>query len=233
MLQGAAFGVMVTAAVTSTFVARAQDNEALPTRAEDDRAAQHLEDQLDDIRLRHHRLEQLLTEQRSSARAVEAARASAGPQHLSRMVPWRASTRPLFEKRASIAVSCRTARRSSSSPLRPTWHLRGADAPGHARSHCVSNRSSLTSTEKVSEPPGVPASPEKARGLGRASVASRDKPQRVSRRPAIHRRLVGHLRHLNAARLQAQNTKSTSSAIATTIHSQPDTLSELMVHMKA
>jgi voltage-gated potassium channel len=67
MLQGVAFVVIVTAAVTSTFVARAQEQRGADDAADDDLAAQHLEAQLDDISLRLHRLEQLLTEQRSGA----------------------------------------------------------------------------------------------------------------------------------------------------------------------
>ncbi len=63
MLQGVAFVVIVTAAVTSTFVARAQEQRGAVDAAENE----HLEAQLDDISVRLHRLEELLTEQRSGA----------------------------------------------------------------------------------------------------------------------------------------------------------------------
>jgi voltage-gated potassium channel len=63
MLQGVAFVVIVTAAVTSTFVARAQEQRGAADAAENE----HLEAQLDDISVRLHRLEELLTEQRSGA----------------------------------------------------------------------------------------------------------------------------------------------------------------------
>ena len=59
MLQGVALVVIVTAAVTSTFVARAQAQFAADA-AGDDVAAQHLDDRLEDIAARLERVEKLL-----------------------------------------------------------------------------------------------------------------------------------------------------------------------------
>jgi voltage-gated potassium channel len=65
MLQGVAFVVIVTAAVTSTFVARAQAQRNAEHATEEHLAEEHLETQLKDISGRLQRLEQLLSEQRS------------------------------------------------------------------------------------------------------------------------------------------------------------------------
>ena len=61
MLQGVAFVVIVTAAVTSTFVARAQAQRG----ADENLAEQRLEAQLQDIGRRLQGLEQMLSDQRS------------------------------------------------------------------------------------------------------------------------------------------------------------------------
>jgi len=61
MLQGVAFMVVVTAAVTSTFVARAQVQRGADEAAEDDVAAQRLDDRLQDIAERLDRVERMLS----------------------------------------------------------------------------------------------------------------------------------------------------------------------------
>ena len=66
MLQGVAFVVIVTAAVTSTFVARAQAQHNAEHATEEHLAEQRLETQLGDVSGRLQRLEQMLIEQRSN-----------------------------------------------------------------------------------------------------------------------------------------------------------------------
>jgi voltage-gated potassium channel Kch len=66
MLQGVAFVVIVTAAVTSTFVERAQELRGAADAQEDDLAALRLEAQLGEISGRLQRLEQLLAERGSA-----------------------------------------------------------------------------------------------------------------------------------------------------------------------
>ena len=67
MLQGVAFVVIVTAAVTSTFVARAQAQRNAEHATEEHLAEQRLETLLGDVSGRLQRLEQMLSEQRSNA----------------------------------------------------------------------------------------------------------------------------------------------------------------------
>jgi voltage-gated potassium channel len=61
MLQGVAFVVIVTAAVTSTFVARAQAQRAVDEAADDDLAAQRLDDRLQDVAARLERVERMVS----------------------------------------------------------------------------------------------------------------------------------------------------------------------------
>jgi voltage-gated potassium channel len=61
MLQGIAFLAIITAAVTSTFVARAQAEREAKAHASDDVAEDRLESRLVDVSQRLDRLEQLLT----------------------------------------------------------------------------------------------------------------------------------------------------------------------------
>jgi voltage-gated potassium channel len=63
MLQGVALVVIVTAAVTSTFVARAQAQRGADDITKEDLAAQRLEAQLEGLSARLQRLEQMLGEQ--------------------------------------------------------------------------------------------------------------------------------------------------------------------------
>jgi voltage-gated potassium channel len=60
MLQGLAFLAIVTAAITSTFVARAQRELAKGEDVEDEQAARHVDDRFDDQAARLDRLEALL-----------------------------------------------------------------------------------------------------------------------------------------------------------------------------
>jgi len=66
MLQGVAFVVIVTAAVTSTFVARAQAQRNAEHATEEHLAEQRLETLLGEVSGRLQRLEQMLSEQRST-----------------------------------------------------------------------------------------------------------------------------------------------------------------------
>jgi voltage-gated potassium channel len=61
MLQGVAFVVIVTAAVTSTFVARAQAQRAVDEAADEDLAAQRLDDRLQDVAARLERVERMVS----------------------------------------------------------------------------------------------------------------------------------------------------------------------------
>jgi voltage-gated potassium channel len=60
MLQGIAFLAIITAAVTSTFVARAQAERDADAHAQEDLAEDRLDARLDDLSQRLDRLEQLL-----------------------------------------------------------------------------------------------------------------------------------------------------------------------------
>ena len=64
MLEGIAFVAIVTAAITSTFVARTQQERALAEESDQEHEAARLEARFDDLDRRLDRLESLLREQR-------------------------------------------------------------------------------------------------------------------------------------------------------------------------
>jgi voltage-gated potassium channel Kch len=68
ILEGVAFLAIVTAAITSDFVARAQANLTADEAAREDLAAEHLDARLDDITSRLERLEQMLRTLRGERR---------------------------------------------------------------------------------------------------------------------------------------------------------------------
>jgi voltage-gated potassium channel Kch len=65
MLEGIAFLTIIIAAITSTFVARAEEEREAEEAAEEETAEQRIEARLDDLTVRLDRLEALLTRQNS------------------------------------------------------------------------------------------------------------------------------------------------------------------------
>jgi len=63
MLEGIAFLTIIIAAITSTFVARAEAEHAAQEAAEEETAEQRIEARLDDMTVRLDRMEALLSRQ--------------------------------------------------------------------------------------------------------------------------------------------------------------------------